>query len=321
MTSPAIETSASAEKRSLSSLPILPELAIGAVVLMWSSTAVVIKDMYDYMQPLAFTVTRFALICALAVTMMLIYRVRNRASIAIDRSDWPRLVAASLSGYTAYQLFYILGLERTTAFASSILGSLTPIFTMILVSFLGERSPRAAWIGVLIAFAGGLVFIAGNGSADGGSLTGNLLCAGAPLSFAIYSIISRPLVNKYPPSVFTAYSLVIGTIPICIVGAPQWRNQDWGAVPNHIWLVMIYLCIFPVYIAYQFWNYGIKHRGVTTVSAYSLGIPVLGGIWAWLWLDESLGGLKLVGGALVLVGLIVMRRGRTKRVKPVLAVS
>jgi len=50
---------------------------------------------------------------------------------------------------------------------------------------------------------------------------------------------------------------------------------------------------------------------VTTVSAYSLGIPVLGGVFAWLWLDESLGGIKLLGGALVLVGLIVMRRGRT----------
>lgn len=312
MTSPAVESTVVTGKRSLSALPILPELAIGAVVLMWSSTAVTIKDIYDYMEPLAFTVTRFALICLLALAMMAIYRVRSKASIAIAREDWPRLIAASITGYTLYQLCYILGLERTTAFASSILGSLTPIFAMVLVAFLGERSPRAAWIGVLIAFGGGLVFIAGNGSADGGSLTGNLLCAGAPLSFAIYSIISRPLVNKYPPSVFTAYTLVIGTIPLCFAGASQWREQDWGAVPGHIWLVMLYLCVFPVYIAYQFWNYGIRHRGVTTTSAYSLAIPVLGGILAWLWLGESLGGIKLLGGGLVLVGLIVMRRGRAR---------
>jgi drug/metabolite transporter (DMT)-like permease len=309
MTSPALESTSAPRSRSLNGM--LPELAILGVVLMWSSTAVTIKDMYDYMQPLAFTVTRFTLICLLAVTMMVVYHLRTGGSMRIAREDWPRLIAAGLTGYTFYQLCYILGLERTTAFATSILGSLTPIFTMVLVSFLGERSPRAAWIGVLIAFGGGVVFIAGNGNADGGSLTGNLLCMGAPFSFAIYSIISRPLVTKYPSPVFTAYTLVLGTIPICIVGSQQWREQDWGSVPGHIWLVVGYLCIFPVYIAYQFWNYGIKHRGVTTVSAYSLGIPVLGGVFAWLWLDESLGGIKLLGGALVLVGLIVMRRGRT----------
>lgn len=312
MSSSAIESTTTPSSRSRTTPPFLPELAIGAVVLMWSSTAVTIKDLYDYMQPLAFTVTRFAIICAFALIMLAIFRARSGISIAIAREDWPRLVAASITGYSIYQFCYILGLDRTTAFASSILGSLTPIFTMVLVAFMGERSPLAAWIGVMIAFAGGLVFIAGNGGADGGSLTGNLLCAGAPLSFAIYSIISRPLVSKYAPPVFTAYTLVIGAIPIFILGAPEWRDQSWGDVPGHIWLVMLYLCIFPVYLAYQFWNYGIKHRGVTTTSAYSLAIPVLGGILAWLWLDESLGGIKLLGGALVLTGLVVMRRGRTR---------
>jgi drug/metabolite transporter (DMT)-like permease len=313
MSSSTAETTSTAPSRSLPSPSFLPELAIGAVVLMWSSTAVTIKDMYDYMEPLAFTVTRFVIICAFALIMLGVYRVRTGASIGIDRADWPRLLAASITGYSIYQFCYILGLDRTTAFASSILGSLTPIFAMIFVAFMGERSPLVAWIGVLIAFAGGLVFIAGNGDADGGSLAGNLLCVGAPLSFAIYSIISRPLVGKYPLPVFTAYTLVIGTIPICIFGAPQWRDQSWGDVPVHIWLVMLYLCIFPVYLAYQFWNYGIKHRGVTTTSAYSLAIPVLGGILAWLWLDESLGGVKLLGGALVLAGLFVMRRGRVRK--------
>lgn len=312
MSSSTIDSTSTQPPRSLRSPSFLPELAIGAVVLMWSSTAVTIKDIYDYMQPLAFTVTRFAIICAFAVIMLAIYRTRSGASISIDRSDWPRLIVSSVTGYSIYQFCYILGLDRTTAFASSILGSLTPIFAMVLVAFLGERSPLAAWIGVLIAFAGGLVFIAGNGEAGGGSLTGNLLCAGAPLSFAVYSIISRPLVSKYAPPVFTAYTLVIGTIPIVIFGAPEWRDQSWGNVPAHIWLVMLYLCIFPVYLAYQFWNYGIKHRGVTTTSAYSLAIPVLGGILAWFWLDESLGGIKLLGGALVLTGLFVMRRGRSR---------
>ena len=154
------------------------------------------------------------------------------------------------------------------------------------------------------------MFIAGNGSVESGSLSGNLLLAAAPLSFAIYSIISRPLMRRYSSPVFTVYTLVFGTIPLFIIGAPQWIEQDWSALPTRTWFVILYLAIFPVYLAYQFWNYGIKHLGVTTVSAFSLLIPVLGGIFAVVFLDETFTALNLVGGALVLLGLVVMRMAR-----------
>ena len=52
--------------------------------------------------------------------------------------------------------------------------------------------------------------------------------------------------------------------------------------PHQTVVCRLYLAIFPVYLAYQFWNYGIKHLGVATVSTYSLLIPVFGGIFAVL---------------------------------------
>jgi drug/metabolite transporter (DMT)-like permease len=292
----------------LERLPIAPELAIGMVILVWSSTAVIIKDTYDYITPLALTSVRFLVICLIGAAMMALYRARTGERIGIDRADFGRMIVSGLTGYTLYQLFYILGLDRTTAFASSILGSMTPIFVMVILTFLGERSPLLMWAGVSVSFVGAVVFIAGNGGEGGGTLLGNLLCAAAPLAFAVYTIINRPLTKKYPSPVFAFWTLLIGSIPIWIVGAPETAAQDWGSVPLRTWLIFAYLCVFPVYLAYQFWNYGIKHRGVTTVSAYSLIIPVLGGVWAALWLGESLDGLKLVGAALVMAGLVIMRR-------------
>ncbi len=289
-------------------LPIAPELAIGVVILTWSSTAVVIKDTYDHITPLAFTSVRFVAICLIAAIMMVLYRRQTHGPIGIERADAGRLIASGLTGYTLYQLCYVLGLDRTTAFASSILGSLTPIFVMVILTFLGERSPVVVWAGVSLAFLGAVVFIAGNRGEGGGTLLGNVLCAAAPLAFAVYTIINRPLTKKYPAPVFAFWTLLIGSIPIWIVGAPETAAQDWGAVPTSTWLIFIYLCIFPVYIAYQLWNYGIKHRGVTTVSAYSLIIPVLGGVWAALWLGETFDTVKLIGAALVLAGLVLMRR-------------
>jgi drug/metabolite transporter (DMT)-like permease len=294
--------------RRIDRLPIAPELAIGVVILTWSSTAVVIKDTYEHISPLAFTSVRFAVICLIAAAIMGLRRLHTGTPVGIDRADVGRVILCGLTGYTLYQICYIIGLERTTAFASSILGSLTPIFAMLILTLLGERSPLVMWIGVSISFAGAVVFIAGNRGDGGGSLVGNLLCAAAPLAFAVYTIISRPLTKKYSAPVFSFWTLIVGSIPIWIVGAPDTRAQDWGSVPTGTWLIFVYLCIFPVYLAYQLWNYGIKHRGVTTTSAYSLVIPVLGGVWAALWLNESIDGLKLAGAALVLVGLVVTRR-------------
>ena len=289
---------------------LLPEIAVMAVVgILWLAR-VGVKDTYQYVEPLALTVTRFLLILLIAVVALSIHHRKTGESVRVDRADLPRLILAGLTGYAFYQLGYVLGLDRSTAFASSVLGSLTPVYTIVLLALVGEKTPLNGWVGTFISFCGALVFIAGNGSVESGSLSGNLLLAAAPLSFAIYSIISRPLMRRYSSPVFTVYTLVFGTIPLFIIGAPQWIEQDWSALPTRTWFVILYLAIFPVYLAYQFWNYGIKHLGVTTVSAFSLLIPVLGGIFAVVFLDETFTALNLVGGALVLLGLVVMRMTR-----------
>ena len=64
---------------------LLPELAIASVVVIWSLTGVVIKDTYLYVQPLALTVTRFALILLIAVVALGVYRRRTGASLGVAR--------------------------------------------------------------------------------------------------------------------------------------------------------------------------------------------------------------------------------------------
>lgn len=288
--------------------PYLPELAIAANVLIWSSTPVIIKDLYSHITPLAFTALRFIVTIVVAALALWWYRRREGGSIAIAAGDRLRLIACGLTGFTGFQLGFILGLDRTTAFATAILGSLTPIFALVLLTFMGERSPWIVWLGVLVAFIGAAVFIAANGGGGSGTLLGNLLIAGSSMVFALYTIISRPLTKKYSPHVFTFWALLIGSIPIWVIGAPATIEQEWSGIPLRIWLSFLYLSIFPVYLAYHFWNYGVRRRGVPTMSAYSLLVPVLGGIWAWFLLNEEITGLKLFGGALVLIGLIVMRR-------------
>lgn len=91
-------------------IAIGPEVAQLVVVGLWASTFIVTKHAFAELTPLAFTFVRFGLMTTLGFTVLF---ARGR-SWRIGRRDWPRFALAGLSGYTFYQLGFVLGLERTS---------------------------------------------------------------------------------------------------------------------------------------------------------------------------------------------------------------
>ena len=85
-----------------------PELAQFTVVMFWASTFVVAKAAFSEVSPLAFLFARFVIMVALAFAVLLV--LQRGAGRWVDRSDWGLFVLAGLSGYTLYQLGFILGL-------------------------------------------------------------------------------------------------------------------------------------------------------------------------------------------------------------------
>jgi drug/metabolite transporter (DMT)-like permease len=67
------------------------------------------------------------------------------------------------------------------------------------------------------------------------------------------------------------------------------------------------MIVFPIYIAYSLLNYVISKRGAALATSFGLLVPVLSGILAALLTDEAFGPRKLLGAALVLCGLAVIR--------------
>ena len=93
-----------------------PEVAQFIVVSLWASTFLVTKAAFAEVSPLAFVFVRFALMTALAFGVLAL-RSRGRLPV-LHRADLPRLLASGLTGYTLYQLGFVLGLDRTSPFSS-----------------------------------------------------------------------------------------------------------------------------------------------------------------------------------------------------------
>ncbi|MEX0785449.1 MAG: DMT family transporter, partial [Dehalococcoidia bacterium] len=103
-----------------------PELAQLVVVMLWASTFVATKAAFAEVSPLAFLFSRFVIMVALAFAVLLI--MQRGAGRRVDRSDWGLFALAGLTGYTLYQLGFMLGLSRTSPFTSSLLIAMVPLF-------------------------------------------------------------------------------------------------------------------------------------------------------------------------------------------------
>lgn len=290
----------------------LPELVALAVIVIWGSTFTLTKAAYEEFQPLAFGFVRFVLITLIAFAVL---TFQSRRSPHLDwwrirRADVPMFVITGLLGYTCYQLGFMIGLDHTSPFSGSLMIALQPIVVLSVVTFMGERQPVMVWLGVLVALAGVAMFLAN--SADGESqLLGNVITFLGGASLALYTVFNRRLVREYPAETYSAYSTLFGAIPLLLVSAPQAMSQDWSAVSAQSWITLLYMAIFPVYLAYIAWLWVIKKRGVA-VTGLNLLVPVIAGVLSILFYGEAFGPLKIAGGALALIGMLVMQQSNRR---------
>ena len=283
----------------------LPEIAILAVVLIWSITWIAMKDALAVFDPLAFMTTRFAMITLLAWGVILVRRSKF-ISLTILRSDWRRTAVGALVGYTGYQLFGVFALDKSSVFTISLLVALVPLFTMIMMACLGEPLPPFGWLGIVVAVAGTVIFLIDKREASD-SVLGAILSLSAAVCFAAYGLINRPLVRRYPSDLLAAWQLLIGTVPLILVGGYSVFGQPWSEMSLRIWAGLVFVIVFPVYVAYQLWNYAILKRGAAIASSYGLLVPILSAIMAAIAFDEHITLLKTIGAAVAIAGLLLLR--------------
>ncbi|MCJ7560536.1 DMT family transporter, partial [Candidatus Bathyarchaeota archaeon] len=112
--------STSAAKARFSSLDLL----LVAMSFIWGINFSVVKGALANFSPLSFNAIRFGTASLILLSLLWI---RER-SLGVRKKDVGRFVMLALIGNTVYQLFFIMGIARTTAINSSLILATTPIF-------------------------------------------------------------------------------------------------------------------------------------------------------------------------------------------------
>lgn len=235
----------------------------------------------------------------------------------IEKRDFLKILFASILGLVLPQMTFLFAITMTTPVDTSLVASLTPIFTMF-VAAIAIKEP-ISWkkaIGVILSFSGVLLLIFNSTHINGGAVDvtqpmGFVLCILNSIFFALYLGIFRPLISKYSVITFMKWMFLFSMILTLPFSIKEIVHIDYGQIPSRYWMELLYLIIMATFVAYFLIPVGQKRLRPTVVSIYSYIQPILASIVSIIAGMDILNWQKIVAAAAVFAGLIIVNKSRS----------
>ncbi|QUH05069.1 EamA family transporter [Saccharopolyspora erythraea] len=291
---------------------------LAALALLWGSSFLLIKVALEALSPTQIALTRIVLGALVLVALCAVRGIRLRGSAAL----WRRIATAGLFASALPWVLFGVGEQTVASGLTGVINATTPLWTALFGMLLArETPPKSRLTGLGVGFAGVVLIFA---PWQGGDLLapGVLACLGAAASYGVgYVYIGRKL---------TGESLrEHGLSPLALASMQMIAAAGFAAValpidglrpvhPEPLALLSIaVLGVLGTGIAFAM-NYRlIADEGATTASTVAYLMPIVSVLLGWLVLDEQLGARVLTGMALVLAGVLLIRRSnRPAREKP-----
>jgi len=285
----------------------LAELAVVVVMVFWAGNFIVVKGAIAILPPVGFTFLRYV-VAALSLVILLRWR---EGAISVPRGDVARILLLGVVGFGFYQVLWTVALQTVPAGDSALLIAATPVMTALLAMAIGADTPNAIkLIGAFVSFTGvGLVIAAGQGLTLGASIGGDLLTLGAAACWAIYTVFGARILRRHSPLVTTTWAIVAGTLFMAPIGIGQLATSDLSGFGLPVILAIIYSGILAAGFANVIVFHGVKLLGPTRITAFQFLVPALAVVMAAVFLAEPIRPIQVVGGAVILVGVALLRRG------------
>jgi len=226
------------------------------------------------------------------------------------RLSWPALVAIGTALFAGQFLLQFFAIARgVPPGLASLLVQTQALFTILFAATaLRERPTGRQLSGVAVAFAGLVVIIL----TVGRDLTavGFCLAIGSAISWGVGNVLLKRIgdvdmlnlivwLSLVPPLPALALSLTLDGGPTSIAQAVS--NTSWLGIT-----ATLYLGLIATVLAYAIWGRLLRQYPAATVTPFALLVPFVGALSSALVFGERFGALRLVGMALVLLGIAVI---------------
>jgi drug/metabolite transporter (DMT)-like permease len=289
--------------------------AIGTMVA-WGMNFVFVKYVLDNLGFGAFMFLRFLVLPLLGLALLVIIFRHRIAHTWPKRADLPRFLLCALVGHVIHISAVMYGMNLSTAFSSSLVLTCQPLFTLAILAWLGAERLRGQQIaGTLLAFAGISLFLAdkfaaGFSRAGLGDLT--LLVAGA--SFSAYTVLSRPLADRYGPLIVLSYTLLFSMPLMLALTYPFFADLKAASYGPAVWAAIFWALVVCSFCGWLVWTWVNSVRGIARSAPFMYLMPPVAGVMAWLTLGETFTWAKILGAAVTMAGVAWAQFGGGKPV-------
>jgi len=208
---------------------------------------------------------------------------------------------------TVMAAFFFWGIGRVPLAQAIALTFIAPLIAMILAAiFLDERIGPSSILGALAAFAGVIIIVLGQATADVGNdvMLGIAAILASALCYAVNIVLMRrqalaakPLEINFFQSVTV---MILWLLAVPVAGVPAWPGGQW------LWIAVACLLSTSGTLLFA-WGYARGPASYLAVTEYS------GFLWAsalgWLIFHEPVSSYTLAGALMIVGGCLIAARG------------
>lgn len=296
---------------------------------MWGGSFVAIKIGLNYLTPGELVLARFIPSALLLFPIGIWAQRRSGYSF----SPWVgaggraklELIAASLFAVPFYHFCLNFGETMIPSGWASLVISLNPAcITLFAAWLLHEPVGLKRWLGLGIALTA-LIFITltNNAMTDDGTpgsmgirLFGIFVTLGSVISWGGFTVISKRIMKRSHPLSTLGWAIGLGTLWVLPFFSKSLIDKIVSG-PADLWWAIIYLSIGCTVVGFAMWFWALDQWQASRAGAFIYLVPVVALSAGWLFLNEPLDWLTVLGAAGVLWGVIIAggdRGGDYKRV-------
>jgi drug/metabolite transporter (DMT)-like permease len=291
---------------------------ITVMLLCWSGNYIAAKIVFREIPPLLVMCLRTMLA---ALLILPFYWRRSRGTKQRGTHEpWTRrelgiLFVLGVLGMTLNQLFWTIGVARTTVVHSSMIMGTTPLWVLLMARAMGIEGITWPKVGGMAIAMTGLAMLQifrprqpGGGPASGPTMEGDFLVLLCALALAGMTAFGK----RYKPRSGAITIIVIGYAASSILLAPVlWlssRGFNYGAVTPAAWAGVFYMAAFSSITGYLIYYYVLARMSASRIATFQYLQPVFATIMAMAILGEDLTGSAVAAGGIIFTGVYVTER-------------
>lgn len=274
-------------------------------VAVWGTTFVWTKLLIiNGLSPAQIFTLRF-IIAYVLLTGFSLWRGRHKW-LSDNWRDELTMMALGLTGGSMYFLTENESLRFTTATNTSLIVCSCPLFAMLIIAlfYKSERFGRLQALGSLLALIGMAAVVLNGHFVLHLSPLGDTLAFSACICWALYTLLMKPVMGRYPAMFITRKVFFYGIVTILpyYIFVPDMPSLDVLMRPE-VALNLLFLGSVASMLCYLTWSWCMKGLGAVICTNWVYVNPITTIIAAWLILDEQITVYFLIGSILIIAGM------------------